>query len=119
MTRVLAFTLPALLLNGQPLDRLDAWAAYTHTQSQTWRDSSASMLADPAAWARLWPRVRSEATPVQVASRGVTLAAAGTRDSCSVADTSAVRPVFFYVVTKKNTTYGIVTSAPSNEIGRP
>ena len=114
MNRLLTFTLPALLLNGQPLDRLDAWAAYTHVQSQTWRDSSAVMLADPAAWSRLWPLVRAEAQPVQVASRGVTISAAGTRDSCVVVDTSSVRPVFFYVVTRK----GVVQSGASNEVGR-
>ena len=59
-------------------------------QSPTWRDSSAAMLASPAAWARLWPKVAAEAQPVYLRT---VWAMAGTRCSTQVsADEYVARP---------------------------
>ena len=88
-------TLPTLNAPGGPplcID-LNSVQCYRTVQSQTWVDSSAVMLAGPAAWARLWPRVRAEAAPVQIQSAGVTWAQAGTRFTFTVSD-SAGRSYF-------------------------
>ena len=109
---LLSFTLPVLNAPGDaqsgPCLDLNSVQCYRTVQSQTWVDSSAVMLASPAAWARLWPRVRAEAAPVQIQSAGVTWQQAGTRFAFTVSD-SAGRS---YFVTTRD--LSLNESQPSN-----